>query len=378
MARLTRSRPPRLNSKVHRSTGFSLLEMLVSVLILTVLMTAVFTFMAQVQKRFQGNAVSSESNQSARAALELMTQEIGQAGLNPNFTQNKTFAAPSTTLNSQPVASAAPQAVTLNDICQIFPGDWLAVDSGVSFELVQVVSTTPLSGSNCAAPHTVGGTVTAIFEQDHCQSGSSGCTVPEIAGSPWPPPVASYKQPYPSGILQGTGTSDDKTLEFLGDVNGDGVLNYVVYSLHAPAGAPTMTINGTTYTLYTLYRSITPVTFAAGAQNNPASPLVQNVLYNAANQHGPTGQPIFAYPVTVTVGVVPNVMTVVGTVVVNLSIAVNPKSMEAGQNTWYTMATEIRPLNLSGAIAVNNSGGGRLLPKQPAGLPMTNPANYYQ
>jgi len=358
--------------------GFSLLEMLVSVMILTVLMSAVFAFMAQVQKRFQGNAVSSESNQSARAAIELMTQEIGQAGLNPNFTQNKTFAAPSTTLNSQPIASAAPQAVTLNDICQIFPGDWLGVDSGVNFEQVQVISTAPLSGSNCATPHSVGGTVTAIFEQDHCQSGSTNCDVSEAVGSPWPPPVAGYKQPYPSGILQGAGTSADSTLEFFGEVNSDGVLNYVVYSLYPPAGAPTMILNGTTYTLYTLYRSITPVTFAAGAQNNPASPLVQNVLYNAASKQGPTGQPIFAYPVTVTVGVVPNIMTVVGTVVVNLSIAVNPKSMEAGQNTWYTMATQIRPLNLAGAIAVNNSGGGRLLPQLPAGLPMTNPGNYYQ
>lgn len=349
--------------------GFSLLEMLVSVMILTVLMSAVFAFMAQVQKRFQGNAVSSESNQSARAALELMTQEIGQAGLNPNFTQNKVFATPPTAANAQP------QAVALNDICQIFPGDWLAVDSGVNFEQVQVISTAPLSGSNCATPHTVGGTVTAILEQDHCQSGSSGC---RAVGSPWPPPVAGYKQPYPSGILQGAGTSADSTLEFFGEVNGDGVLNYVVYSLYAPAGATTMILNGTTYTLYTLYRSITPVTFAAGAQNNPASPLVQNVLYNAASKQGPTGQPIFAYPVTVTVGVVPNIMTVVGTVAVNLSIAVNPKSMEAGQNTWYTMATRIRPLNLAGAIAVNNSGGGRLLPQLPAGLPMTNPGNYYQ
>ncbi|HEV2494316.1 MAG TPA: prepilin-type N-terminal cleavage/methylation domain-containing protein [Terriglobia bacterium] len=370
MQRQTRSRSPgRSISETRGLAGFSLLEMLVSVLILTVLMSAVFAFMAQVQKRFQGNAVSSESNQSARAALELMTQEIGQAGLNPNFTQNKVFATPPT------MANAVPQPVALNDICQIFPGDWLGVDSGVNFELVQVISTAPPSGSNCAASHTVGGTVTAIFEQDHCQSGSSGC---QPVPSPWPPPVASYKESYPSGILQGAGTSDDKTLEFFGDVNGDGVLNYVVYSLYAAAGAPTMTLDGTTYTLYTLYRSITPVTFAAGAQNTPASPLVQNVLYNAAGKQGPTAQPIFAYPVTVTVGVIPNIMTVVGTVVVNLSIAVNPKSMEAGQNTWYTMATQIRPLNLAGAIAANNSGGGRLLPKEPAGLPMSNPANYYQ
>ncbi len=370
----------RVRPQESSARGFSLLEMLISVALITLLMSAVFSFLAQTQKRFQGNAVTSESNQSARAALELMTQEIGQAGLNPVFNQNqnKTLSGASLNVNTQVLASAAAQSATLNDICQIFPGDWVEVDSGANFELAEVTATSPASGSNCAYPAQVTGTITAVFEQDHCQTGALGCTAAEPPSSPWPPPVFSDKQPYPSGILQGAGTSDDKTLEFFGDINADGVLNYVVYSLYAPAGTPTISVNGTTYTLYTLYRSITPVSFASGTQNSPASSLVANVLYNAANKQGPTGQPIFAYPVTVTVGVVPNIMTVVGTVAVNLSVAVNPQSMETGTPTWYTLATQIRPLNLAGAIAVNNAGGGKLLPRLPPGLPMTSPGNYYQ
>lgn len=364
-------------SRLH-DAGFSLLELLAAVLVVSVVMSAVFWMLFQAQKRYQGNSVVAESNQSARAAMELMTQEIGQAGANPAFTLNKTFAGTSAALNSQPVASPTAQTVTLNDICQISPGDWLALDSGQNYELVQVTSTSPISGANCASPNQVSGTITAVFQQDHCQSGSTGCTAPDPSSAPWPPAVASYKQPYPSGILQGSGTSDDKTLEFFGDINGDGVLNYVVYSLHAPAGAQTLSINGTTYTLYTLYRSITPVAFASGAVNNPASPLVENVLYNAANKQGPAGQPLFSYPVTVTVGVVPNVMTVVGTAVVALSVAVSPQSLETRRTDWYTMATQIRPLNLAAAVAVNNGGGGRFLPRLPAGLPMSNPSNYYQ
>src|SRR5439155_6089624 len=97
------------------------------------------------------------------------------------------------------------------------------------------------------------------------------------------------------------------------------------------------------------------------------------VLYNAANKHGPTGQPLFSYPVTVTVGVVPNVMSVVGTVVVNLCVAVSPTSMEVNRADWFTMATQIRPLNLAAAVAVNNAGGSRFLPPLPAGLPMSKP-----
>ena len=371
-----------------------MLELTASLAIISLLMTAVFTFMATAQKRQQSNSVIAESNQSARAALEVMTQEIGQAGSNPTFQTNKVMASPSTTTNSQPVASPTAQAITLNDICQIFPGDWVSFDTGQNYEVVQVTATSPAptstncySGSgcsnSCAHPNTVGGTITGVFQQDHCLSGSTGCTVPDPSSSSpqWPPQALSYKQPYPSGLLWSAsgGQSDDKTLEFFGDINGDGVLNYVVYSLYAPSGAPTVTINGMTYTLYTLYRSITPVTFASGATNNAASPMVQNILYNTANNQGPTGQPIFAYPNTFTVGLIPNIMTVVGTVVINLSVAVNPQALETGSTPeYYTMATQIRPLDLAAAVAVNQSGGGKYLPLLPAGLPMANPANYYQ
>jgi hypothetical protein len=110
--------------------------------------------------------------------------------------------------------------------------------------------------------------------------------------------------------------------------------------------------------------------------NNPSSPLVQNVLYDATNARGPTGQPIFAYPNTVVVGVVPNQITVVGTIVVTLSVAVNPRSLESGRVEWYTMATQIRPLNLSAAVAINQAGGAGYMVKLPAGLPMTYPSGY--
>lgn len=366
-------------SLTHSKGGFSLLELLASVAIIAIIMGALFTFIYQSQKRYQGNQVVSESNQDARAAMEVMAQEIGQAGSNPNFTVSKVPAGASINTSSEPVASPTAQCVTLNDVNQIFPDDWLAVDTGQNYELVQVITTSKYTST--PSPACAGAITTpwvqAVFQQDHCQSGASGCTVPEPVTNPWPIPIASYKQPYPSGILTGTGTSDDKTLEFFGDINGDGVLNYVVYSLYAPAGAATVIIGGNTYTLYTLYRSITPVTFATGAVNDSASPMVQNVLYNATLKQGPTGQPIFSTS-TVTVGVVPNILTVVGTVVINLSIAVNPQNLETGGVQGYNLATQIRPVNLTAAIAVNNAGGGKYLPLQPAGLPMTNSATYYQ
>jgi len=351
----------RRTSHQNAATGFSLVEMMVSVGIVVLLMSAVFPFLFQSQKKYQNNQVVSEANQSARAAMEVMTQEIGQAGFNPNFTSAKTS-------NNTVAVSSSPQCVTLSDINEINPGDWLAVDTGPNHELVQVLSTSNVSGTPCSAPNQVD----AVFLMSH-------------DGSTTPFPVISYNMPYGSGILQTTGTSSDQRLEFFGDINQDGVIRYVVYSLSPESPATTVSINGTTYTLYDLYRSVTTVPFTnlpapstyTPPANNQASPLVTNVLYNTTNESGPTGDPIFAYPNQIVIGVVPNQITVVGTVVVTISVAVSPKSLEFELPQWFTMATQIRPLNLQAAITVNNAGGAIYLPPLPKSLPMTFPSNYY-
>jgi len=200
-----------------------------------------------------------------------------------------------------------------------------------------------------------------------------------------PVPVMSYKFPYPTGILTGTvntrTTSTDSKLEFFGDINDDGNINYVVYSLNPMTPANSVSIGGTTYTLYNLYRSITQVAYPAAINqgtNNPASTLVQNVLYNTTNAAGPTGQPIFGYPQTFIVGINPNQVTVVGTIVVTLSVAVNPQSLESGVVEWYTLASQMRPLNLAAAITVNQEGGSNYTASAPLDLPMQNPVSYYQ
>ncbi|HEV2248294.1 MAG TPA: prepilin-type N-terminal cleavage/methylation domain-containing protein [Terriglobia bacterium] len=343
------------------AAGFSLIEVLASVAIIVLLMSAVFPFLFQSQKKYQTNQVVSEANQSARAAMEVMTQEIGQAGFNPNFTTAKTSS------NTVAVSSSA-QCVTLSDINQINPGDWLMVDTGPNHELVEVLSTSGVSGTPCSAPNQI----SAVFLMSHDGSTTSF-------------PVISYKMPYGSGILQTSGTSSDQRLEFFGDMNQDGVIRYVVYSLSPASPAATVSINGTTYTLYDLYRSVTTVPFTklpapstyTPPANNQASSLVTNVLYNTTNQSGPTGEPIFAYPNRVVIGVVPNQITVVGTVVVTLSVAVSPRSLESESPQWFTMATQIRPLNLQAAITVNNAGGAIYLPPLPKSLPMTFPSDYY-
>jgi prepilin-type N-terminal cleavage/methylation domain-containing protein len=183
------------------AAGFSLMELLVSVAIIALLMSAVFPFLFQSQKKYQDNLVVSEANQSARAALEVMSQEIGQAGFNPNFTSAKTSSV-------VVVVNSSPQCLTLSDINQINPGDWVSVDTGPNYELVQVLSTSTVSGTPCSSPNQI----SAVFLMNH-------------NGSTTPFPVISYKMPYGSGILQNTGTSNGQRLEFFGDINQDGIIH---------------------------------------------------------------------------------------------------------------------------------------------------------
>ena len=390
-----------------RRGGFSLLEMLISVALITVIMSGVFAFMYQAQKRFQGNVATSESNQSARAALEVLTQEIGQAGYNPNYASYRTF-------QTVPVyGKTAPQCVTLygsngaaQDISGVHVGDWLSVDTGAANELVQVLATTdtPIpSGFSCTAPApsscpcpapapatkcttSVANScqIKAVFQMDHVAPPTGGTI------APWP--VLSYKFPYPTGIITGTvngqNSSNDNTLEIYGDINQDGVIRYVVYSLSPTTNPPTvLTINNAacngSFTLYNLYRSTTPVQYPASisqSTNNLASPLAQNVLYyipTSGAGYGPTCQPVFGYPNQFLVGISPTQISIIGTIVVTVSVSVNPQRLESGLIEWYTMATEIRPLNLAAAVAANQIGGYKFLPKAPLDLPMVNPSGYY-
>jgi len=67
-------------------------------------------------------------------------------------------------------------------------------------------------------------------------------------------------------------------------------------------------------------------------------------------------------------------------VVINLNVMVNPKSLQnTGTVQWYTMASQMRPLNLWASVTTNQAGAGQYLPPTPLGLPMAFPsvASYY-
>lgn len=301
-------------------------------------------------------------------------------------------------------------STTLKDL---HPGDWVSVDTGAQQELLEVfatsdaASTPAASCSPCSSCPAAPSAPWILAKFQNCHNSITGSCSTSVANNPYI--ITSYKMPYASGImvsfdssgnLNRTATdcsssstanpcplSTDQKLMFYGDINQTGEVDYVVYSL-SPMSSPatTVTINGSTYTLYNLYRSIKPVTFinlpnswssAYATTNDVASPMVEKVLYNTTTHQGPTGLPLFAYPNHTQIGTAPNVYTALGTIVITLCVAVNPQAMETNQVTWYTMATQIRPLNLAAAINVNNSYGGLYISPTPLTLPMTDPGGYY-
>jgi prepilin-type N-terminal cleavage/methylation domain-containing protein len=206
---------------VRDSRGFTLLELLISMAVMLVVSAAAFSLLNACQRSYGSTTLKADMNSSARSAVELLTQEIGQAGL---------LNTPPVQLSQAVIQGPNPQAVNVTSTAGMFVGEKLLVDPGTAPEVVVVTAL----GTNA---------VTARFSQPHTNAA---------------PVIASGV--FPQGILS---TSTATQLQLLGDINADGTLMYARYDCDVVAG--------------TLSRSITPITAAA---SNPPVVLVENLLPN--------------------------------------------------------------------------------------------------
>jgi prepilin-type N-terminal cleavage/methylation domain-containing protein len=339
--------------------GFSLLEVLVSVMIITILMSAVFQFLRFNQQRYRGDQLLAERNQGARSALELMTQELQQAGHNPN-------------LSSYPhlTAAVAPTGgivnIPVNSTTGIFYGNLVEIGSSAADSNREIVE---VKGDST---HTITSTsFPAIITLSHSAN----------------QPVFTRSLPFPNGILynaSAVGTNQSvnvNVIQYFGDIDGNGTLRYGEYRLVDTGVTSTLqctTASGTQNChLLQLSRCTFPILNPNIPANKPAgcfSPLADNILAYPDGSGvflNPDQQPIFRLNYDTFGNLTYGFTTYVRSVDVDITMQTVDKDPEVNEFRTIRMRSHIVPTNINYAWGITLLGGSPDLPFRP-----TDPAGH--
>lgn len=293
--------------------GFSLLEMLISVMLLLVIAGGVVSVIGYSQKSYAGTELKSDMYENVRGVAETMEQEIGQAGL--------------VSLPGSPTLTAAAVAGTNQTLnvpsTSMFVGEQLLIDAGPGEELV-TVATIPDSGSI-----TVGTLSTA-----------------HAKGAP-----VSVLGALPNGIMP-PGATDGSTsmvepsvsiMNLFGDINGDGSLVYVRYTCDTSTTPGMLTRSVTT---------ITPGNNSIAANRTLLSTLIPN----------PGNTPCFTYTTATAGG-----FTFVTNVSITISVQGTKRDPQTGAFPTMTKSfLYLAPRNVLAAYEqAQQTGGGRVQPNNP-------------
>ena len=252
------SMTPKSRYQQH-DAGFSLPELLVSLLVLSVIVGTVTQFSMQMSNGQRTMWNRTQMHSSVRGAIALLQQEVGQAGL---------VALPGTvTLTT--AAIVGPQTVGVSATAGMFPGEKLVVGTGSNQETVTVTDV-----------NTSLNQITASFGLVHA-SGVKVSVLGAFAQGIVPPSMTN-------------GSSATK-LKLFGDVNDDGQMVYVEYTCDAVTGR--------------LSRNMVAWNATSKPALTVANVLLSNVVAN------PGGAPCFSYQ---TETVQPN--TYVTSIAVTLSV----------------------------------------------------------
>jgi type II secretory pathway pseudopilin PulG len=217
-----------------QQAGFTLLETMVSLVILMVVSGIVMSGMLQMMNTQGTIANRTEMHTSVRSATELLTQEIGQAGkislptppAGVVWAMTTGVIVPGDTPIPFPVTFNVTNPATGNPV--LFEGERVIVDTGLNRETVQLTCTA--GPGQC--PFT-SNAWTATFSNSHLanapinvQGAFATGIVPPAAGVLPNPPLGYLG--YPSTAL--TEGSTGTVLKLYGDINGDGNMVYVEYT----------------------------------------------------------------------------------------------------------------------------------------------------
>lgn len=182
---------------INKNAGVSLIELMISLATLLIVSGSAFAVLSYYQKSYLSTEQRSDVHSSIRSAMDLMTQEITQAGL---------LSSPGKTVHASVASSTVSQSVSLDPstaTADIFDNEQLVIDTGSSQEVVTVQSHTST-------------TITVILTRNH----SAGTSV-------------TARGVFPEGILP---SSTETELRLIGDLNADGTLVYEWYDCDPTTG----------------------------------------------------------------------------------------------------------------------------------------------
>ena len=238
--------------------GFSLIELMIAMTIMLVISGAAVTAMLKLSTTQATIWNRTPMHSGIRGATEVLQQEVGQAGR---------ISLPSV-VSLTSAANLGDTALTVSSTSGMFAGEKLTLGAGSTQETVTVSadpsSTTSVSISATTAAHASGDTVAV-------QGGFSAGIVP----------------PASSGYTNG---STDSVLKLFGDINGDGNMVYIEYSVQ-PSCICSNTCTPTS-TTGNLYRNSMAWNVGTKTPATASQILLGNVTANPAN---PTTAPCFTY-----------------------------------------------------------------------------------
>lgn len=253
-------------------SGFSLLEMMVSLTVLLIVITFVMTGMSQLTTVQNTIANRTEMHRNVRSATELLQQEVGQAGL---------ISLPATvTLSAAAAASGSAEIVNVSSSAGMYAGMFLDVlpDTSASpnyetIQLTAVPSATSITAASFTYQHNSGAQLIV--------SGSLGTGIIPPAALNYVTPNCPSSTVSPAVYTAYALGSTCNTLKLYGDVNGSGSMIYVEYSC----------VPGTATSPGYLYRNevLSPLTAGSKPAVSAGVVLLNNLLAN------PSSAPCFSY-----------------------------------------------------------------------------------
>jgi type II secretory pathway pseudopilin PulG len=239
------SEPTVANVGLKREEGYSLIELLVSMIILMIISGTVMDGVLRMSRTNQTVANRAEMHAGVRNVTELLQQEVGQAGRITIPTGLTLASAVDTAALETTGLMQGTDTTSFTAASLMYPGMQVVVDTG---DKEETVSLTNASSAN--------NQVTAFFFNHH-DAGAPLNVYGGFAEGVVPPAPAN-----PNG-------STDWILKIFGDINGTGNMVYIEYICDTAAQR--------------LYRRAMPITAGAKTALTPDQTLLNNIVPNPNN-----------------------------------------------------------------------------------------------